>query len=123
VPVPVRLTVAGLATSAVLMVTPPVSTPVAVGVNRTVIVQFLPAAREAPFGQLVEKVNGPVTVMGLAGNARAVVPTFVRVTFWLALVVPTIWSPNNKAFVLRSTWLTTWVTAAEEPARKLVLPL
>jgi len=122
-PVPVRVTLAGLATSDVAMATVPVSTPVVVGANRTVIVQLLPAARETPFlGQVSDSEKGPVTVMGLAGNVRGVVPTFTSVTFWPALVVPTSWLPNNKVLVLRLTWLTTWVTAAEELARKLALP-
>jgi hypothetical protein len=103
----VSVTVAGLATSDVLITTDPAATPVVVGLNRTVIVQLLPAFREAPFGQLVVNEKGAVTVMGLAGNARGVVPTFTSVTFWPELVVPTIWLPNSKALVLRSTWLTT----------------
>lgn len=47
-PVPVRLTVCGLAPALSVMVSAPVRVPVAVGVKVTLIMQFAPAATLAP---------------------------------------------------------------------------
>ena len=59
-PVPVKVMIAGLATSEVLTTTVPVATPVVVGENLTLKVQLLPAFREPPIGQFVESWKGPV---------------------------------------------------------------
>jgi hypothetical protein len=79
------------------MVSVPLSTPVVVGLNLTLIRQLRPGARLVPQVVLSEKLALHVMVMPVI----VVVPTFASVTVCDALVVPTSWFPNNSEKVLR----------------------
>src|SRR5260221_83812 len=94
----------GLPPPSSLMLTPAFRVPVALGLNVTVIVQLALAAMLVP-QVLVSKKSAlfrPVRLIPVKFNC--VVPTFVRVTFWGALVVPTVWSPKtNRDFDSETT--------------------
>jgi hypothetical protein len=98
IPVPVSVTVCGLVTSESVMVSCPVSTPVVVGANLTLILQLRPGAKAAPMQLLVsEKLALQVTLLIVS----VVMPTLTTVTVCAALSVPTSWSPNSRELVLR----------------------
>src|SRR5947209_17582851 len=117
-PVPVRLTTCVLGTSESVMVRVPVSTPTAVGTNLTVILQLRPGAKLVPQVVLSEK----FLVHAMLLIATGAVPTLATVTIWPALVVPTIWLPNNSDVVLSRIELTTCVAGAEADPIRLVSP-
>lgn len=89
VPVPVRLTVCGLPLALSVMVIEPVRVPVAVGVNVTLIVQGVLAARE--LGHELEAKSPLITMLEMESVA---VPVFVSVTVCDALVVFSNWLPK-----------------------------
>lgn len=90
-PVPLSATVAeGTATSDELTISDALRGPVAVGVNRTLTVQFRPDAKVAPHRLFMVKSAGfvPPSVMPLIVSATE--PAFVRVTVQDVLCVPTV---------------------------------
>lgn len=100
VPVPLRLIVCGLPLALSLIVTVPVRTPTAAGLNATLIVQLICGARELP--QVFEGiVKSPESVMLLIANAT--VPVFFNTTFLEALVVPSTCTPKVRVVVERLT--------------------
>ena len=84
-PVPVRLTVWVVPPTALLsvMVRVPVTEPVAVGVNVTLMVQEAPAATEP-----AQPVAAKGAAVEAAETVSATLPLFVMVTVLAALVVP-----------------------------------
>lgn len=89
---PVSGTVCGLVPLTSLIVRLPVAAPFAFGVNVTVIVQLLPAAKLA--AQLVlDTAKTLVVAMFVTGSAA--VPLFRSVTVLGGLVVPTETVPND----------------------------
>jgi hypothetical protein len=72
----------------------PVRVPVAVGVNVIAMMQFLPAETAPLVGQVVEgaSAKSPLTLM--LDTFSVTVCAFFRVTFFAALVVPTVWLAN-----------------------------
>ena len=73
-----------------------------VGLNATPIEQLLPAVSE--LGQaaaFTRKSPALVPVAKILVMARAVAPGFFRVTVLVALVVPTVWFPKLRLFVLK----------------------
>src|SRR5580692_5190591 len=87
--------ICGLPAALSVMVTVPVSTPVVVGVNVTLIAHFFPAGMVAP--QLVVSPKLALATMLLTVSAE--VPLFVSVTDLKALVVPTVWFPKSMVLV------------------------
>lgn len=85
-PVPVKLAVCGLPVALSITVRVPVRVPLAVGLNRTLIVQLCPAVREVPQVLVCEK--SPLVAMLVMVNVP--VPVFFRVTVLAELVVPTV---------------------------------
>src|ERR1700758_5272172 len=79
-PVPVSVTICGLVGSEFLIVSVPVSTPVAVGPNLTLIRQLRPGARLPPQLVLSEK----LALHAKLSPVIVVVPTFEMVTVWEA---------------------------------------
>ena len=73
-----------------VMVNVAVRVPACVGANKMLIVQAAPAARLC--GQVFVSRKAPVITMLLM--VKAVVPLFVRLSVWAALVVPAAWVPN-----------------------------
>src|SRR5271169_3413011 len=92
VPVPVKLTVCGLPLALSVMVIVPGCEPVVVGVNVTLMVQFAPAATEAP--QVLVCVYFALAAMLVMVSAA--VPGLVSVTVCAALGVLTVWLPNAR---------------------------
>jgi hypothetical protein len=86
VPEPIRLTVCGLLLALSLTVIVPVSVPVVVGLNVTLIVQLAPAAKLEP--QLF--VSAKLALVAMLLIVRLVVPVLVSVTGCAVLVVPTV---------------------------------
>ena len=86
-PVPVRLTVCGLAAVLSITLKLPVRVPDAVGENVTLIAQFPPTATELP--QLFFSAKSPL--VEIVAIAKATEPVFVSVTVCAVLVVPTFW--------------------------------
>src|ERR1700733_13526847 len=83
-PLPVRLTVAGLLLALLVTVSVPVRVPDAVGLNVTFTVQELPAAT---LEQLLVWLKSPVTET--PETLAALVPELVTVTAWAAELEPT----------------------------------
>jgi hypothetical protein len=86
-PVPVSVTICGLPSALSMMVTAPVLSPPAVGLNATLRVQLVLAATFGP--QLLVWEESPL-VETLA-MLRVALPVLVRVTIWAGLEVPTVW--------------------------------
>src|SRR6267378_6356778 len=85
-PVPVNGTVCGLPPALSVIVSVPVRAPTAVGANVTLIMQFAPAAREAgSVPHVFVSTKSPEAATVLIVNV--LVPVFVRVTVFAALVV------------------------------------
>jgi hypothetical protein len=89
-PVPLRLTVCGLLLALSVMVTAPLSAPVAVGVNVTEITHFFPGKTELP--QVLISAKGALATMLLIVSVA--VPVLVRLTFFAAVVLPTATLPK-----------------------------
>jgi hypothetical protein len=85
-PVPERATDCRLPVALSEMVKVPGRVPVVVGLNVTLIVQFFPAATEPV--QVLLSAKSPLAA--IPEIARLAVPTFVSVTGFAALVVPTV---------------------------------
>ena len=85
VPVPVRATVCGLPVALSVTVIDPLRAPPAVGVKITEMVQFAPAATEAP--HVLVWLKSPLATMLVID--KGAVPVFVSVTVCAALEVPT----------------------------------
>ena len=68
----------------------PVMVPLALGSKSTRMLHFAPAASEVPQLLLWEK----LALIAIPLMLSAVVPVFVSVTVWLALLVPTVWLAN-----------------------------
>jgi hypothetical protein len=92
VPVPVRVTTCGLPAALSVIVIVPGWLPVAVGVNVTLIVQFPPAATEAP--QVLVCEYAALAAMLVMLNEA--VPVLVSVTGCAVLDVFTTWLPKLK---------------------------
>jgi hypothetical protein len=87
VPVPDKLTVCGLLLALSVKVSVPVRAPVAVGVNATLAVQELPAARLLLHVLVSEKLLPTVMLV----KVTVAVPELVTFTNCGALLVPTAW--------------------------------
>ena len=112
------VTTCGLVGSESVIVSVPVSTPVVVGANLTLILQLRPGARVGPQLVLSEK----FALHWMLVSVIVAVPTFVNVTVCAALVVPTSWLPNKSEFVLRLKPETIWLAAVDTLPRKFVSP-
>jgi hypothetical protein len=93
--VPVKPTVCGEPLALSVMVTAAVWLPAAAGLNTTVMLQFPPAATLVPHA-LPSAVKSPLLppVTAMLAMARAALPLFVSVIFWLALAPPTAVAGN-----------------------------
>ena len=91
-PVPLKLAVWGLPEALSETLSVPVRVPAAAGEKVTLILQLLPALRDAP--QLFVCAKSPLAEM--PEMARAAVPLLERVTGCEALVVPKAWGPKFK---------------------------
>ena len=100
VPVPVRLTAWGLFTASSVNVSAPERTPIAVGENVTVTVHVAPGAILVPHVLLAIAKSPIVTILV---KLRALFFWFVRLTDWLALVLPAAIFPNPRLLVDRVT--------------------
>lgn len=124
VPVPVRLTVCVLpATPSLLSVMVSVSAlvPVVVGLNVTLMVHELLAARLPP--QVFVWVKSPLAVMLVMLSAA--LPVLLRITGCDPLVVPRFWLPNVKligAIVTAGAETTTMVEASADDLALSVFP-
>ena len=89
-PLPLNAAVCGLPLALSVTATLAVRVPVAVGLNVTLIVQLVPAARLAP--QVWVWVKSPllVPVMAMPLMLSAAVPVLERVIDWAALLAPTV---------------------------------
>ena len=96
VPTPVRGTICGLPLALSVTLSDALRAPTAVGANFTLKVQLAAAAREAPQVCVWEKSPALVPVMAIVVMVNAVVPTFVRVTVFAALVTPVATVPKLK---------------------------
>jgi len=96
VPTPVRGTICGLPLALSVTLRDALRAPAVVGANFTLKVQLAPAAREAPQVCVWEKSVAFVPVMAIVVMVNAVVPTFVRVTVFAALVTPVATVPKLK---------------------------
>jgi hypothetical protein len=92
VPMPVSETVRGLPLALSVIVMVPLRAPVAVGVNVTLIVQFMLAGRDAP--HVFVSAKSPELVIEVIFNAR--LPVFFRVIISGELVVVTSCPPKFK---------------------------
>src|SRR5260370_657706 len=99
-PVPPRLAEWGLPLALSLMVRVPIRVPTAVGLNATLIVQFVFGAR-LPLQVFAGIVKSPDATMLLMTSA--VVPVLLKTKFLEALVVPSTWTPKAKLVVERLT--------------------
>ena len=94
VPIPVSVTGCGLPPPSSRILTTAFRAPAAVGVNIAVIVQLAPAVMLTPQLLVCEKSpTSPVIV--IPEKFKGAIPTFVKVTVWGALVVPTAWLPKG----------------------------
>ena len=103
VPVPLSATLCGLPPPLSASDRAAIRGPVAVGMNRTVIVQLLPAPTAVPQLLLWEKSPKSAPAMLIDVIANAVVPTFVSVTVFGGLTVPTPCVPKSRWFGNRFT--------------------
>src|SRR3989442_3765332 len=83
-PIPVRVITGTLPRASLVMVTPPVLKPAAVGVKVALMVQLAPTARLVP--QLFVCAKSPLAAMLAMFNTA--VPLLVRVDVWERLVLP-----------------------------------
>ena len=90
VPVPVRVTCWGLVGSEFASCRVAVRVPDADGVNVTLMVQLEPASRLEAQVVVSPKSDALVPVSEIAIPVSAPVPTFLSVTIWAALVLPTL---------------------------------
>ncbi len=88
VPVPLRATFCGLPAALSVIRSAAVRVPGAVGLNRTLILQLAPTAREVPQPVFSEKLLALVPVMAMLLIVNLAVPVFLSVTVLAALVVP-----------------------------------
>src|ERR1039457_7273507 len=95
-PVPERVMVCGDPAALSVMVTDALRPPAAVGVNVTEKLQFAPAATLLPQVLVYAKSPGLAPVTAMLVIDRVPVPVLLRVTDWVALVVPTFWLANVK---------------------------
>ena len=91
---PVKLTICGLPAALSVIVTAPISDPVAIGVNLTLIWQLDPAP--SAYLHVVVREMGLLAVMTM--DRSVAVPVLVIVTVCAALVVPTVCAANVKLF-------------------------
>lgn len=87
IPVPERLTTAGLFVVFDTTVSLPVRVPRVMGLKLTLMAQLFPAATPDP--QLFVCTKSPVV---LISSNKVLLPVFVTVTGWLELVEPKAWS-------------------------------
>jgi len=88
VPIPVRPTFSGLPAALSVTLRAAVRVPLAVGLNFTLMVQLPPAGNELPQVWVCAKSDALVPAIAMAVMVMLVVPVFLSVTVWAALVVP-----------------------------------
>ena len=91
---PVKFTVCGLPKALSEMLTAAARAPMAAGMNWTLIVQLPFTATELPQVLVTVKSPGFVPVVVMLAMLRTALPVLVRVTDFVALVVPRFWPPK-----------------------------
>ena len=102
-PDPDSVTSSGLVGSESVIRSVALRVPLALGANLTLMVQLLPEAWLVPQVLVCVKSAELVPVNEMELMVRVAGPTFVRVTVWAALVVPTVWAEKLKLVGLKVT--------------------
>ena len=101
VPLATRLMISGLLGPLSTMLSIPLAGPKAAGVELTLMVQFVLAARE--LGQSLVSAK-PATLVAMLEIPNADTPILFMVTAWAALVTPRGWLPKLKPDADKLTW-------------------